>query len=223
MKVNRNSLDIRKSVKKDYDLIALQYARDFGKYIEDLDVYEEFEKHLNENAKILDLGAGTGRTYSYFNEKQYEYIGLDFSEKMKQYAYNIHGEFPYIMADMMDLKKYFSTASIDGIFAVYSLFHLPKDDFETLLADIYDILKVNGIFLFTYQIGEGEEMVDEPYLDDRGKKCLYMRYYKNENIKELISIYSFEELFRKEKIETLDSAINCKKAITVFLLLKKTK
>lgn len=66
-------------------------------------------------------------------------------------------------------------------------------------------------------------MVDEPYLDDRGKKCLYMRYYKNENIKELISIYSFEELFRKEKIETLDSAINCKKAITVFLLLKKTK
>lgn len=59
MKVNRSSWDIRKSVKNDYDLIALQYARDFGKYIEDLDVYEEFEKHLNENAKILDLGAGT--------------------------------------------------------------------------------------------------------------------------------------------------------------------
>lgn len=157
MKVNRNSLDIRKSVKNDYDLIALQYARDFGKYIEDLDVYEEFEKHLNENAKILDLGAGTGRTYSYFNEKQYEYIGLDFSEKMKQYAYNIHGEFPYIMADMMDLKKYFSTASIDGIFAVYSLFHLPKDDFETLLADIYDILKVMVFFCLLIKLEKGKK------------------------------------------------------------------
>ena len=31
--------------------------------------------------KILDLGAGTGRTYSYFNKQNYEYIGLDFLKK----------------------------------------------------------------------------------------------------------------------------------------------
>lgn len=59
----------RDSVKKNYDLIAQQYSAEFGKYIEDLDVYEEFEKNLNVNAKILDLGSGSGRTYSYFNER----------------------------------------------------------------------------------------------------------------------------------------------------------
>ena len=37
-----NSEDKRNNVKKDYDLIAEQYAKDFGTYIEDLDVYEEF-------------------------------------------------------------------------------------------------------------------------------------------------------------------------------------
>lgn len=54
----------RDAVKKNYDLIAEQYGMEFGTYIEDLDVYEELEKRLDKNAKILDLGAGTGRTYS---------------------------------------------------------------------------------------------------------------------------------------------------------------
>ena len=118
----------RDSVRKNYDLIAEQYGEDFGIYIEDLDTYEEFENYLSENAKILDLGAGTGRTYSYFNAKGYQYIGLEFSKEMKNVAYRLHGEFPYIVEDMVNLKTHFSKDSVDAIFAVYSLFHLPNDD-----------------------------------------------------------------------------------------------
>ena len=62
-------------------MIVEQYSNEFGTYIEDLDVYEKFEQYLVENAKILDLGAGSGRTYSYFNKQNYEYISLDFSKK----------------------------------------------------------------------------------------------------------------------------------------------
>ena len=78
MDINSNSLEKRNSVKENYNLIAKQYAEDFGTYIEDLDVYDEFEKNLVKNAKILDLGAGSGRTDSYFSSKGHEYIGLDF-------------------------------------------------------------------------------------------------------------------------------------------------
>lgn len=211
----------RDSVKKNYDLIAQQYSAEFGKYIEDLDVYEEFEKNLNENAKILDLGAGSGRTYSYFNERGYEYIGLDFSQKMRDYAYKLHGEFPYIIDDMINIKKYFANNSLDAVFAVYSLFHLPMEDLKQLLSDIYDVLKNNGIFLFTYQIGKGEEMVDEPYLNENGKKVLYMSYQTNDEIKNLLDLFSFTELYRKEKIETSDSAINSNEITTAFVLVKK--
>lgn len=213
----------RESVKKDYDLIAKQYGDEFGKYIEDLDVYEEFEKQLVSNAKILDLGAGTGRTYSYFNQRGYKYIGLDFSPKMKKYAYKIHGEFPYIVDDMINIKEHFSNASLDAIFAVYSLFHLPTEDLRKLLKDIYDVLKVNGIFLFSYQIGQCEEMVDEPYLNENGKNVLYMNYKTNEEIKELLNLYSYKELYRKEKIETSNSAINSGNVKTAFVLVKKLK
>lgn len=211
----------RDSVKKNYDLIAQQYSAEFGKYIEDLDVYEEFEKNLNENAKILDLGAGSGRTYSYFKERGYEYIGLDFSQKMRDYAYKLHGEFPYIVDDMINLKKYFANNSLDAVFAVYSLFHLPIEDLKQLLSDIYDVLKNNGIFLFTYQIGKGEEMVDEPYLKENGEKVLYMSYQTNDEIKKLLDSFSYTEVYRKEKIETSDSAINSNDVTTAFVLVKK--
>lgn len=164
----------RDSVKINYDLIAQQYSNEFGDYIEDLEVYEKFEEYLADGAKIVDLGAGSGRTYAYFNKRGYEYIGLDFSKEMRDCAYRLHGEFPYIIDDMVNLKKHFPANSIDAIFAVYSLFHLPKKDFKQLLEDIYDVLKINGVFLFSYQVGQGEEMVDEPYLNENGKKVLYM-------------------------------------------------
>ena len=223
MDINTSSFDKRQSVKKNYDLIAEQYSNEFGNYIEDLDAYEEFEKVLVNNAKILDLGAGSGRTYSYFNKKGYEYTGLDFSEEMRDYAYKLHGEFPYIADDMMNLKKYFADNSLDAIFAVYSLFHLPKEDLKKLFADVYDVLKVNGVFLFTYQIGQGEEMVDEPYLNENGKDVLYMSYQTNEEIKKLLDSFSYTELYRKEKIETSDAAINSNEVTTAFILVKKIK
>lgn len=216
------SFEKRESVKKNYDLIAEQYSNEFGNYIEDLDAYEEFEKVLVKNAKILDLGAGSGRTYSYFNKKGYEYTGLDFSKEMRDYAYKLHGEFPYIVDDMMNLKKYFADNSLDAIFAVYSLFHLPKDDLKKLFADVYDVLKVNGVFLFTYQIGQGEEMVDEPYLNENGKEVLYMSYQTNEEIKKILDSFSYTELYKKEKIETSDSAINSNEVTTAFVLVKKS-
>ncbi len=223
--MDKNTIDSNKrdSVRKNYDLIAEQYGEDFGTYIEDLDIYEEFEKHLLDNAKILDLGAGTGRTYSYFNAKGYQYIGLDFSKEMKNIAYIIHGEFPYIIDDMVNAKRHFTNDSLDAVFAVYSLFHLPNDNIKKLFSDVYDILKINGIFLFTYQIGQGEEMADEPYLKEKGKNVLYMSYQSNEDIKNLLNQFYFEEIFRKEKVETSDMAINTNEITTAFVLAKKIK
>ena len=216
-----NSEDKRDNVKKDYDLIAKQYAKDFGSYIEDLDIYEEFEKELPENATILDLGAGTGRTYSYFSNKGFNYIGLDFSSKMKEEAFKIHGEFPYILDDMINMKKYFNNNSVDAVFAVYSLFHLPKEDLRKVFTDVYDILKVNGVFLFSYQLGNKEEFVDEPYLREKGKNALFMSYQTDEEIESIINNFKYIEINKKEKIETVNGAINKNNSITSYRILKK--
>ncbi len=218
-----NSEDKRNNVKKDYDLIAEQYAKDFGTYIEDLDVYEEFEKELPVGATILDLGAGTGRTYSYFSKRGYNYIGLDFSPKMRDEAFKIHGEFPYILDDMVNIKDHFEDNSVDAVFAVYSLFHLSKEDLQKLLSDIYDVLKEDGVFLFTYQLGSGEGFADEPYLGEEGKNALYMSYQTDDEMDSILNKLKFIKIFKKEKVETVDGAINGNDSVTSYSIIKKGK
>lgn len=218
-----NSEEKRNNVKKDYDLIAEQYGKDFGTFIEDLDVYEEFEKELPAGATILDLGAGTGRSYSYFSKKGYNYIGLDFSPKMREEAFKIHGEFPYILDDMINIKKYFKENSVDAVFAVYSLFHLPQEDLKRVLSDIYDILKEGGVFLFTYQLGSGEEFADEPYLGEKGKNALYMSYQTDDEMESILKPFKFIKLYKKEKTETVEGAINSNDNVTAYRIIRKSK
>lgn len=223
MAINKTNIEKREGVRKNYDLIAKQYGKDFGTYIEDLNIYDAFEHYLQDTSIVLDLGCGTGRTYAYFHKKGYKYIGLDFSEEMKKNAYKIHGEFSYLVEDMMNVKKHFKENSIDAVFAVYSLFHLPNDDLKILFSDVHDILKTDGLFLFSYQIGNGEEMADEPYLGENGKNVLYMNYSTDEEIQYLLKQNSFQELFRREKIETHDMTINASNVTTAFVLVKKKK
>lgn len=218
-----NSEEKRNNVKKDYDLIAEQYGKDFGTFIEDLDVYEEFEKELPAGATILDLGAGTGRSYSYFSKKGYNYIGLDFSPKMREEAFKIHGEFSYILDDMINIKKYFKDNSVDAVFAVYSLFHLPQEDLKRVLSDIYDILKEGGVFLFTYQLDSGEEFADEPYLGEKGKNALYMSYQTDDEMESILKPFRFIKLYKKEKTETVEGAINSNDNVTAYRIIRKGK
>lgn len=216
-----DAIDKRNSVKRNYDLIAKQYSDEYGVFIEDLNIYEEFEKYLNKGAHILDLGCGSGRTYTYFHEKGYNYTGIDFSEKMKERAYDIHGEFPYIVDDIANVKRYFADKSVDAIFAVYSLFHLPKENFERAVADVSAILKQGGVFLFSYQLGSGEDFVDEPYLGEAGRKALYMNYMDRPYVDELLGQNGFEKVFEFNKHETGDGVIGENGNDAVYVIAKK--
>lgn len=216
-----NSEDKRNSVRNDYDLIAQQYSDDYGSYIEDLDIYEEFENHLSEGARIVDLGCGSGRTYAYFHKKGYEYVGLDFSEKMKERAFDIHGEFPYIVDDIVNMKSHFDDESVDAVFAVYSLFHLPKEDFEKAIADVNKILRKGGVFLFSYQLGSGEVFTDEPYLGKEGQKVLYMNYMERPYVDELLSRNGFEKVYESSKHESGDGVIGEDGNDAVYVIAKK--
>lgn len=64
-------------------------------------------------------------------------------------------------------------------------------------------------------------MADEPYLGEEGKGMLYMNYMKKEEINSLLEKYLFEELYRKEKIETVETAINSGENKTIFILARK--
>lgn len=123
-----NSIDKRNSVKKDYDLIADQYCDEFGIELSDIELINKFESYLEKNSNIVDLGAGSGKLTDYLIKQGFKSIGYDFSENMMNNALVLFPNLPYILDDILNIKNHFSSNSIEGIIAMYSLFHIPKEN-----------------------------------------------------------------------------------------------
>ena len=216
-----NSKEKRSSVKKDYDLIAKQYFDEFGTVLEDVELIEKFMSYLNKDSLIVDLGGGTGKLTNYFIQKGYKSICIDFSKNMKKYALKHFQNIPYILDDILNINNHFNSNSVDGIIAMYSLFHIPKENINQLFLDINKILKESGIFCFSLQLGNGEEYVDEPYLKENGKKVLYMNYLSKNEIYDLLKECNFEILFENEKHETGDNVIGEEGNDAIYIIVRK--
>ena len=216
-----NSIDKRNSVKIDYDLIADQYFKEFGKVLEDVDLINKFESYLEKDSLIIDLGGGSGKLTNYFNEIGHRAICYDFSENMKKYAEKTYPDIHFILDDIVNITNHFNKESVDGIIAMYSLFHIPKENINQLFKDINSVLKDNGLFCFSLQLGNGEEFVDEPYLKDNGKNILYMNYLNKNEIYELLNYSNFDIVYETEKHEVGDNVIGEDGNDAIYIIARK--
>lgn len=218
-----NSLEKRTSVIKDYDLIANQYFEEFGTVLEDVELINKFKSYLPSNATIIDLGGGSGKLTNYFNENGFKATCYDFSNKMMEYAKKTYPNINFILDDIINIKNHFSEESIDGIIAMYSLFHIPREDIVKLFEDINSILKENCLFCFSLQLGKGEQFVDEPYLKENGKNVLYMNYLTKNEIYKLLNKTNFNIIYETEKHETGDNVIGEDGNDAIYIFAKKIK
>lgn len=216
-----NSIDKRSSVKKDYNLIADQYFEEFGTVLEDIELIDKFKSYLEEGASIIDLGGGTGKLTNYFNKNGYNAICYDFSENMMKYAKKTYPDIQFILDDIVNINNHFNKLSIDGIIAMYSLFHIPKENINKLFLDINNLLKKNGIFCFSLQLGNGEKFVDEPYLKENGKNILYMNYLNKNEIYNLLNKSNFDIIYETEKHEIGDNVIGENGNDAIYIIAKK--
>ena len=216
-----DSIDKRNSVKKNYDLIADQYIEEYGTELEDIDLINKFESYLEKDSTLIDLGGGSGKLTNYFNEKGYKAICYDFSESMKKYAEKTYPNIQFILDDIINIKNHFNEDSINGIIAMYSLFHIPKENIEQLFKDINSILSNNGLFCFSLHLGNGEEFVDEPYLKENGKNVLYMNYLSKNEIYDLLNKSNFNIIYENEKHETGDNVIGKNGNDSIYIIARK--
>lgn len=216
-----SSEEKRESVKVDYDKIAEDYALEFGRKYEDFEVIEEFMSYLKSGAKILDLGGGTGKYTDLFLQKGYDAVCYDFSKEMMKKAKELYPNVPYLLDDIVHVKKHFSNETFDGILAFYSLFHIPKEEINQVFSNIYDLLKENGIFCFVVQLGEGEDFIDEPYLKEDGKNILYFHYFTKEQIDYFIQQHHFQKLYESMKEEVGENELGDLGNSKVFVIVKK--
>ncbi len=137
----------------------MKYNKDLvDKYIEmvsDWDnpnfIFDKIDKLLHNNAKILELGSGTGKDYQKLSEK-YEVVGSDYSESFLE----VLGEnFLHI-----DARNFKLNIKFDMVYSNKVLHHLSIDELASSLQSQYNVLKEDGYVVMTLWYGNSTKEHD---------------------------------------------------------------
>ena len=121
----------------------------------------------NANAKILDLGCGTGLELDYYfkiNPKA-EVTGIDLASGMLDELKRKHSckKLKLIKGSYFDIP--FSEGTYDACVSVESLHHFIENDKSKLYRKLYDSLKIGGYFILTDYFAEDDEY-EESFLNE---------------------------------------------------------
>ncbi len=168
-----------------YDDIAEKY-HEWRQKFDNSEQFELFSEYLPQNARVLDLGCGSGIPVSKFLvEKGYDVTGVDISPKMIELARKNVSDARFVVGDMTEVrfKKKF-----DGVIAVYSIFHVPREEQKKLFERIHSVLFSGGVFLASLATDEGE------YEHDYFGVPVFWSHYSSEKYKNMIG-EKFEILY----------------------------
>jgi SAM-dependent methyltransferase len=146
-----------------YDKIAREYAEVFSdeheKKPKDREILLRFSQEMGDRRPVWDFGCGPGQATKYLTTLGLEISGLDLSEKMLEQARTIHPEMHFRRGDLLGLE--FENDSIAGVVAFYAIVHFTKEQVGRAFHEVFRILQPDGVFLFTYHIGEETIHLDE--------------------------------------------------------------
>jgi SAM-dependent methyltransferase len=145
--MNSNSSEIRA-----YDHLSKVYDLDWGKWSKMyLDLIDKLlaERGITE-ARILDLGCGTGTLGIELTNKGHFVHGIDISSEMIEVAKSKSLGIANIKFEVRDLRGFSSNSKFDLIICTFDAFNylLDINDVKALFNDVAVSLKKNGLFIF---------------------------------------------------------------------------
>ena len=130
----------------------------------------EFRRFMEmlEGPTVLDLGAGGGDHARYFADQGLDVTCIDIAEEMVEICRQ-----KSLRAELMDLEHLsFQPNSFDGIWAVCSLLHVPKQGMPTVAASLYRVLRRRGLlYACVKEQREGES--DGMVCDQKGNQRFF--------------------------------------------------
>ena len=113
---------------------------------------EEFLKYIKkfENPKIIDIGCGSGRLYSFLKNhlENFEYIGIDQSEDLIKTAKNSLPNVKFLNSDLLDIEK-LNLGKFDIVISLAMFHHLDKKDQTKGAGLLSNVLKKDGYLMIT--------------------------------------------------------------------------
>ena len=168
---------------------------------------------IPQNAKILDLGCGSGRDILFFSSLFENVIGLDLSYNLS-YLARVHTSQPIVQADFKFAP--FANNSFDVVWSIGSLLHVKKENIIHALIEIRRMLINDGLLIVSLKKGVGEETLPD------GR---FFAYYSKNEWKAILSKCGFKLL--KIKITKEERFLNnSEKSITIpwlFTISQKKK
>ncbi len=120
--------------------------------------------------------------------------GIDLSESMIKVATQ---NYPRIRFTRKDIRNStYQAGHLDAIWAGYSLFHMVRKDFQTVLKKIRKALVPDGIFGLVMQEGKGEVQFPEPLCPD---KSLLVCLYSIEELTAILNANGFNVVAQKRR------------------------
>ena len=137
--------------------------------------HDKFLKLLRENGCILDAGCGSGRDAKLFKSLGYDVTAIDGSIEMCRLA----SEFSGIDVKHMQFQDISFTDEFDGIWASASLLHVPSDELDSVLRNLKNALKKDGILYASFKYGDFEGERNGRYFNDLTENAAIEIFEKN--------------------------------------------
>ena len=159
-------------------------------------LYQPFLVELQEGARILDVGCGSGRDTLAFKNKGYQVDTIDYSEELVKKATQLTG----IPVRLQSFYEIDADQAYDGIWACASLLHCERTRLKEVIGKLLSALKPNGMLYMSFKYGNGDRQKDGRQftdLDEVQAKALLGQFDRVQQIQQWITIDQRPE--RQEK------------------------
>ncbi len=114
---------------------------------------------LPDGARVLDLGCGPGVPHTEWLSRRFSVVGVDISRAQLALARQHVLAATFVLADMCSLQ--FRPGSFDAVAAMYSIIHVPREEHEGLLRNLFGFLKPGGWLFAVLGAGASEGSEDD--------------------------------------------------------------
>ena len=145
-------------------------------------------ERFGDGASVLDVGYGTGVPIARALAERYRVTGMDVSREMVRLARRNVREGEFVCSDVMLVD--FEAGGFGAVVALYSIFHLPREEHGALFRRIWRWLRPGGLLLCTLSHRNEEAYTEEDFF---GVTMYWSNYGLAENL-ETLSEVGFEVL-----------------------------
>jgi ubiquinone/menaquinone biosynthesis C-methylase UbiE len=122
---------------------------------------------------VVDVGCGTGRLTGYLHGLGLDVSGIDLSPGMIAMAEREHPGLRFRAGSMTELPL--ADDSVNGLFAWWSLIHVPDEAIPGVFAHFRRALRAGGPLMVGFNLGEGHRLKTEGYGGHPMKVAVYRR------------------------------------------------